>query len=517
MRRKREMDRGASPHMAKSVLRLAILSAALLVCASWPSRGEDPVSRPAAKHSDLPWYVTTAAIHRMMLKPTTKYWRFEHLSLKPNEAADQLKVLRDDGVTAIEVFGPEEGENSYDGLDAKNRYRLDPGVGSIDEFRNLVKLVHSLRMHVITFQNLGYSSVNADQFLKAADDERAGTSTPEGAFYYWSDRSDAPAPAGSNSYFFVRPDIAGYNPTTNEFWQWSERAQKYYWTRWPGFDAQGKPVHLPQYNWSGNAWPGEARKVIRFWLGTGIDGVVLDAVNWYAGIDWQKNAEFLTDSLKGKFSQPEGGGAFHSDDPVGWITEGNYSNLFDYGLGIWWEPANHPLEQAIRDENPDLLEQALRGYHDRVIAAGGTLYFPVPEMKDAELQTFAEALLVGSGDMLCYCSASNKVFRPAAGIPNLLRFKSTHAALFQNSTRRRIHTSDDRHSYAILREAADHSQRLLLVFNFLNSQTEVQVDAGAIRARRFMDEQNNADAALKTSKLSVNLPAHGYRIYEVMR
>lgn len=257
--------------------------------------------------------------------------------------------------------------------------------------------------------------------------------------------------------------------------------------------------------------------MIRFWLSTGIDGMVLDAVNWYAGIDWQKSADFLTNPLRGQFSQPEGGGAFHSDDPVGWITEGNYSNLFDYGLGIWWEPANHLLEQAVRDENPDLLEQALRSYHDRVVAAGGSLYFPVPEMKDAELQTFAEALLVGSGDMLCYCSASDKVLRPAAGIANLLRFKSTHAALFQNSTRRRIHTSEDRHSYAILREAADHSERLLVVFNFLNSQAEVQVDAGAIRAQRFVDAVTHSNAALRTGKITVDLPAHSYRIYEVLR
>ena len=471
----------------------------------------------AKKHAGVPWYVTTAAIHRMTLKPTTKYWRFEHLSLTPDDAAAELKALRADGVTAVEVFAPEEGENSYDGLDAKNRYRLDPGLGSVDDFCNLVKLAHSLDIHVITFQNLGYSSVDADQFLKAADDERAGITSRETAFYYWSDRSDAPAPASSSSYFFVRPDFPGYNPTKNEFWQWSDRAQKYYWTRWPGFDAQGHPVHLPQYNWSGDEWPDEAGGVVRFWLSTGIDGLVLDAVNWYAGIDWQKNAKFLTGPLRGEFSQPEGGGAFHTDDPVGWITEGNYSNIFDYGLGIWWEAGNHPLEQAVQDQNPELLEQALRKYHDRVVAAGGTLYFPVPDMKDPELQTFAEALLVDSGDMLCYCSASKSILRPAAGIPKLLQFKSAHAALFQDSTRREIHTSDDRHVYATVRESADHSERLLLVFNFLNSKAEVQVDAEAIRAQRYLDAENHTQADLRQGRIIVSLPAHGYRIYEVLQ
>lgn len=435
----------------------------------------------------------------MTLKPATKYWRFEHLSLDREQAAKQLTELRADGVTAIEVFAPEEGGNSYDGLDAKNRFRLDPGLGSIDDFRNLVRLAHSFGMHVITFQNLGYGSLDSDQFLKAADDERAGRASIETGFYYWSEHADAPVPAASNSYFFVRPSLPGYNPTKNEFWQWSDRARKYYWTRWPGVDAQGNPIHLPQYNWTGDAWPGEAAHIIRFWLSTGIDGMVLDAVNWYAGLDWKKNAEFISDPLKGKFSQPEGG----------------YTNLFDYGLGIWWEAGSNPLEQAVRDAKPQLLEQALRNYHDPVVAAGGTLYFPVPNLKNPELQSFTEALLVGSGDMLCYCAVADSITRPAAGVPKLLQFKSTHPALFQNSTRRRIPTSEDDRIYAILRESAGHAERLLLVFNFSALPTQVQVDTGAIRAARYVDIESHTESKVDAGGLGVALPAHGYRIFAV--
>ncbi len=469
----------------------------------------------SGQHTELPWYVTTAAIHRMMLKPFTKYWRFEHLSIEPGTAEEQLKELRTDGVTAIEIFAPEEGGNSYDGLDAKNRYLFDPGVGSMEDFRRLVRLAHSLGMHVITFQNLGYSSEQADQFLKAAEDERAGRNSREAEFFFWSDSADAPAPAISDSYFLIRPALPGYDPKKNEFWQWSERAHKFYWTRWPGFDIQGNPVHLPQYNWSGKEWPIEAKKVIQFWLGTGIDGMVLDAVNWYAGIDWQKNAKFLTGPLKGKFSQPEGGGAFHKDDPVGWITEGNYTNLFDYGLGIWWEPENHPLEKAVRDGNPELLEQALRNYHDRVVAAGGTLYFPVPNMKDPALQTLAEALIAGSGDMLCYCTPANGITRPATDIPKLLQLKSTHAALYQNSTRRRIPTNDDAHAYAILRAAAEGDVRLLLVFNFSSEPEEIRIDTGAIHATRYVDVHSSKEIYRERNGLAVKLPSHGFQIYEV--
>jgi len=468
------------------------------------------------RHAALkfPWYVTTPAIHRVTLKPENKYWRFENLSLKPELARRKLEELAGDGVTSIEIFAPEEGGNSYDGLDAKNRYRLDPGVGSIKDFRAVVKMAHSLGMHVITFQNLGYSSTEADDFLRAADDERVGRASREAGFYYWSDRADAPSPASSNSYFFVRPSLAGYDPMKNEFWQWSDRAHKYYWTRWPGRDAHGNPARLPQYNWTRNEWPSEAAKVVRFWRNTGIDGMVLDAVNWYAGIDWEKNATFLTDPLKGSFSQPEGGGAFHSDDPVGWITDGGYTNLFDYGLGIWWEKDNDPLARSIREENPQLLEQALRSYHDRVVAAGGTLYFPVPDMKSADLQPLAEALLAASGDMLCYCAPAEGITRPAPGIPALLKLKVEHPALFQDSTRRMIPTSDD-HVYAILREAADHSERLLLVFNFRASSAEIRVDAGAIHASRYVEVTTGSSVQTSPQGLSLTLPAHGYRIFSV--
>jgi len=492
--------------------RISLLVVGLLVCAA-PVPIEVRASGTQSSQG-LPWYITTPAIHRVTLKPNTKYWRFEHLPLNPPEAKAKLQELVSNGITSVEIFAPEEGGNSYDGLDAKDRYRLDPDVGSTDDFRNLVTLAHSLGVHVITFQNLGYSSLDAGQFLKAADDERAGRASRETAFYYWSDRPDAPAPASSNSYFFVRPSHAGYDPAKNEFWQWSDRAHKYYWTRWPGRDAQGNLIHLPQYNWTTNEWAGEARKVIRFWLDTGIDGIVLDAVNWYAGIDWQKNATFLVQPLKSKFSQPEGGGAFHTDDPVGWIIDGGYTNLFDYGLGIWWEKGNNPLEQSIRDENPVLLEQALRSYHDRVVAAGGSLYFPVPRMDQAEQQGFAEALLVASGDMLCYCAPVDGITRPAPGIPTLLKFKANHSALFQNSARRMIHTSDD-HAYAILRESADRSERLLMVFNFRSEAIDLRVDTQAIHATRYVDVVSRTSSQPDPNGLTVKLAAHSYQIFQV--
>jgi glycosidase len=113
---------------------------------------------------------------------------------------------------------------------------------------------------------------------------------------------------------------------------YSERAGKHYWTKWANedwaSDDPGRKVfRLPQFNWSSESFQQEVENVIRFWMETGIDGWVLDAVNWYVGCTWKVNRRYMTDVIQeygNAFVQPEGAGAF-LEDPVAWITEGNYN------------------------------------------------------------------------------------------------------------------------------------------------------------------------------------------------
>jgi hypothetical protein len=474
--------------------------------------------KPPQHRAKLPWYVTAGAIHRVTLKPSTKYWRFEHLSLNPTEARRQMLQWRSEGISALEIFAPEEGGNSYDGLDAKDRFQLDPNLGSIADFRRLVALAHSLDMRAITFQNLGYSAVDAPVFEKAEDEVRQGKSAQESDFFYWNKTVDAPPPASSNSYFFVRPALPGYDPAKNELWQWSDRAHAYYWTRWPGKDANGNTIHLPQYNWTARAWPDEAARTVRFWMNTGLDGMVLDAVNWYAGADWQKVNQTLTHviaSYGDELSQPEGGGGFH-DDPVGWVKEGNFTNIYDYGLGIWWSKNERSLITSVQQGKPEMLEEALRDYHDRVVAAGGTLYFPVPQFENPDDQIFAEALIATLGDLPCYCDPVGRITAPAPDIPELLKLKPQHPALFQNSLRRRVATGDDANVYAVERYAADDSERLLLLFNFSHDVVTTSVDVGALRGRQLEDLIARGQQPIAGNHLVIRLSPHGYRIFEVL-
>ncbi|HTY85566.1 MAG TPA: alpha-amylase family glycosyl hydrolase [Silvibacterium sp.] len=467
----------------------------------------------------LPWFDSAAAIRRVTLKPNTQFWKFEHLSLDPKTSEEQLRHWKEQGIDAMEIFAPAESGNSYDGLDAINRFQLDPSVGTIDDFRQLVQRIHSLGMSVITFDNLGYSSTYDPQFLKGCSDVRAARDTRESRLFLWSDTTHAPPPVRGNSYFLLRPNQPNYDAARNEFWQWDDRCQHAYWTKWPGKDAHGNPTHLPQYNWAGNDWPDEADKVVRFWMDTGLDGMIIDAVNWYVGYSWDKGNRHITDVIQSyggsKFSQPEGAGAFHGDDSAGWITDGHWTNLQDYGLGVWWEKNNDPLRASVIKSDPGLLEAALRSYHDRVVAVGGSLYVTVPVMHDEQQQQFVEALLAASGDLLCYCGRADEKQEPASGIPALLKAKSQHPALYQNSLRRRVPTNDDGKFYAFVRTSADGSERLLAVFNFQPQPAVIEVDAAAVNAAGFSALGTGEVAVIMDSKLRLELPARGYRLFVV--
>ena len=104
--------------------------------------------------------------------------------LKPDTAAARrLEEFRDAGIGMVEVYAPAEAGNSFLGLDTINRYRVDPRIGTMDDFRRLVDLAHAKGLKIISIDNLGYCSVEAVDFLKACDDVKAGRDTREARMF----------------------------------------------------------------------------------------------------------------------------------------------------------------------------------------------------------------------------------------------------------------------------------------------------------------------------------------------
>ncbi len=481
----------------------------------------------AAGRQSIPqrWWETTPTICRVSLRPSGP--RIALPIKDPARLSAVLDEMKAKGIHALEVFAPAEGGASYGGLDTINRYRIHPEAGTMDDFKRLVRVAHDKGLPIITFDNLGYSSVDAVDFLKACDDIKAGRDSRESKFYLWSDSADAPppGPAGKDTYFMVRPihlpgDGPGglYDSRKHEFWQYSARAGKYYWTKWGGVDKAGKRTRLPQYNWGSREFQEEAERIVRFWMDTGIDGMIIDAVNWYVDYTWELGRRRITDviaSYGNAYSQPEGAGGFH-EDPVPWITEGGWNSVQNYALNIWWEKGSNVIQNAIETGDPRPIERALRDFRDRVVEAGGTVYF-APEARgridDASKRRLAAAVVITTGHLVAVHEGPEGLLVDPE-VRRLIEAKRAHPALGQLTRRRQLATrADDKH-YAFLLTAPDNSERMMVAMNFQAAPQTVEVDLSGVATPGLVEVGTGASLARNT-RLAVDLPAYGYRLFVV--
>jgi Alpha amylase, catalytic domain/Maltogenic Amylase, C-terminal domain len=461
------------------------------------------------------WWESAAALRNVTLKEDTVY---PQLSLNASMAERQLRIYQQQGFTGIQVFGPADGGKSYNGLDARDHFRIEPQYGTVEDFKRVVEIAHSLGMPVIIFENLGYSALDAPTFLKACDDVREGKDSREARWFFWSNSPDAPLPAAGDSYFLVHPTwLHNYQPEKVEHWAYSDRAKHFYWTRWPGKDAQGKSTNLPQYNWNSIEWQEEAEKIVRFWMDTGIDGMVVDAVNWYVGFTWEKGHKRITDvinSYGNKYSQPEGGGAFH-EDPTAWITDGGWVSVQDYGLEIWWEKPRQIIERSIESGDPGLIEDSLRNYHDRVVAARGTLCTAFVTIQNSpERQHLADMLIATTGQLITDSSHKDGERALDPEVQWLLKTKASQPALHQMGPRRRLPTNDDSRYYAFVRSAPTGSERVLVLANFWATSQTIRVDGSGLVAHAAKDLRTG-ESVPWGKQIDFTLPGFGYRLLEI--
>src|ERR1039458_7941176 len=86
-----QTDRRSTYHFAL----LCVLSLVVTAPPMASSQSQEPSPHSAqSRTAPLPWYVTSAAIHRVTLKANTKYWRFERLSLNAAKAAAKLRAWK---------------------------------------------------------------------------------------------------------------------------------------------------------------------------------------------------------------------------------------------------------------------------------------------------------------------------------------------------------------------------------------------------------------------------------------
>ena len=456
------------------------------------------------------WWETVAGLKIMTLKRGRSYGT--ELSLEPEKLAAQLDEIVAQGFQAIEIFAPARGLHAYSGLDTTDFYSIDPELGTMDDFRRLVRLAHSRGLAIVIFLNLGYLSVEAPDWIKACRDQES----QQARWFSWADDPEASPPGNEDSYFFVNTPPPGdpddREETSTWGWQYSELAGRYYWARWKATLDSGCEVGLPQVDWSSEAWPEEAARIVRFWMDTGIDGMLVDAPLFYTGLTWEKSRRSITDiisSYRNTYLQPEGGRG------IAWVTEGQYNGLQNYGIRLWggqWR--EHAIDYALATGDPSPIEEALRNYHDPIEAERAVLYHNVGRRpEDPEQRHLKIAAIAAAGDVLAYPRAWGD---PDDEETRILKLRRAHPALYPLGRRRRLPTNADGKYYAFVRTAPDDSERILVVLNFSPEAQAVQVDTSGLYAQGFVGLHDGAFIGFQ-NPLRVELGPYGYHFLDIIR
>lgn len=457
------------------------------------------IARPYPASSLPPrWWETASGILRPYLKAHRRTLR---------DLIADLDACQALGIDTLEVFAPLHGGVCYNGLDTLDFYTIDPAIGTLDDFTRLVAEAHARRMAVVMFINLGYGHEQFPAFLKACDDVRAGIDSPEARMFCWSDTGQDRMDRSRAPYFMN--DSHGN-------WRWSERAGKYFWVKWEG---ERGGYHLPQFNFADPGWQAEVKRILDYWLRQGVDGMVIDAVNWYIGCTWEICRETMTGvlgSADNQFSQPEGAGGFR-DDPVEWVTRGGWNCLMDYSVKLWWEGVD-VIGDAVRSGDPRPIEAALRGYRDRVVAAGGVCYIDPPELEGLPLEArlLGAALTASIGELLILIGEQTapqpQEFRD--GLARLLHLRRRFPALCAGGERIRLPTSDDARFYAFVRRLPG-AEAVAAVFNFQPQPEMVRVDFTGLPSAGRVVDLDGGEPLPAGDWLEVSLPAYGYRFFRL--
>jgi maltose alpha-D-glucosyltransferase/alpha-amylase len=169
--------------------------------------------------------------------------------------AEKLEYIRWLGVDCIWLppfFASPLRDGGYDVADYRG---LQPEIGTMQDFRELLDEAHWLGLRVVGDFVMNHTSDQHEWFQQSRSDPTG----PYGDFYVWSDTDDRYTEA---RVIFV--------DTESSNWTWDPVRGQYYWHRFYS--------HQPDLNFDNVAVQEAVVEAMRFWLDLGVDGLRLDAV-----------------------------------------------------------------------------------------------------------------------------------------------------------------------------------------------------------------------------------------------
>ncbi len=167
------------------------------------------------------------------------------------EKLDYIQQLGIDAVWLNPIF---KSPNDDGGYDISDYYSIQPEFGTMEDFDELISELHQRGLKLIMDLVLNHSSDEHVWFQQS----KKSTDNPYREFYFWKPGKNGGPPNNWPSFF------------GGSAWQYDENTKEYY-------------LHLfspkqPDLNWESPALREELKKLMRFWLDKGVDGLRLDVI-----------------------------------------------------------------------------------------------------------------------------------------------------------------------------------------------------------------------------------------------
>jgi hypothetical protein len=440
------------------------------------------------------WWQNTSGLSRYY----TKLYNY-----RLQDITADLDHLKSQGYNILELMCPYEGKaDIWAGLGATDNYAIDPSIGTMDDFEDLIRQAHARDMRIVFFGNIGYCRDEAPFFQKACDDERNDVYSKERQWFHFSDTQ------------------------IDNRWFWSERAQAWYYSYWGNTD--GAAGRIPSYNFNHPEWQDEVTKYLRFWADKGIDGLFIDAPDAYHGINDVIIDTVIARTLNqyGLLTNAEG-----SADIDRWFGRFHYNCIQGFDLYGWGGGKRSEVLAALRKNSPSGLNDRLKGYRDKATHMNGiTLTPPMWEIQaTTDERLFETAYLVSMGTLFAnHCGDYRYVAQDI--IPTwtpesqnrfytLLQTQSSYRGLAPSGQRTQLPSNNDNRYAAFKRSNRDGNVSALAIFNFQPYPSDVTVSLthSGIRIPQQPVDLLTGRAAdpIRDAAYTVSLPAYGYLLLGV--
>ena len=168
----------------------------------------------------------------------------------------KLPMLKDLGVNCIwftPIYTSPQVDNGYDVADYRN---IDPAYGTIEDFKTLLDMAHSMGIRVIMDMVLNHSSDEHPWFQES----RKSKDNPYRNYYIWQPpKADGSEPNNWGSYF---------REGNGSAWEYDEQTGEYYFHQYS--------IKMPDLNWEYEPLRREIYDMLHWWIDLGVDGFRLD-------------------------------------------------------------------------------------------------------------------------------------------------------------------------------------------------------------------------------------------------